>query len=136
MPHGLFCDLYLSHMRWAHVRALVNSVFILSHLFGAPARVNGILKYEFYLDRCFSNLADVQIVVKDTIRVYNNLRPHASCDYLTPDQAHKCSGVLKKRWKNYKRDKRPKEIQPISEEVKLVLAQLLKKEDPVEVVLQ
>ena len=96
-------------------------------------RVNGILKYEFYLDRCFSGLADVEFVVKDTIRVYNNLRPHASCDYLTPDQAHKRSGVLKKRWKNYKRDKKPREMQPISEEVKIVLAQLLKKEDPVEV---
>ena len=96
-------------------------------------RVNGILKYEFYLDRCFSGLADVEFVVKDTIRVYNNLRPHASCDYLTPDQAHKRSGVLKKRWKNYKRDKKPREMQPISEEVKIVLAQLLKKENPVEV---
>ncbi len=21
VPHGLFCDLFLSHMRWAHVRA-------------------------------------------------------------------------------------------------------------------
>jgi transposase InsO family protein len=97
-------------------------------------RVNGILKYEFYFDRCFSNLVEVQLVVNDTVRVYNNLRPHASCDYLTPDQAHKRSGVLKKRWKNYKRDKKPKEMQPISEEVKLVLAQLLKKEDPVEIV--
>jgi len=96
-------------------------------------RVNGILKYEFYLDRCFSNLAEVQSVVKDTVRVYNNHRPHASCDYLTPQLAHHRSGVLKKRWKNYKRDKKPKEMEPISEEVMLALAQLLKKEDPVEV---
>lgn len=96
-------------------------------------RVNGILKSEFYLDRCFSDLAEVEFVVKDTIRVYNNLRPHASCDYLTPEQAHKRSGVLKKRWKSYKQDKKPKEMQPISEEVKSVLAQLLKKEIPVEV---
>jgi putative transposase len=96
-------------------------------------RVNGILKSEFYLDRCFNNLAEVQFVVKDTVRVYNNLRPHASCDYLTPDQAHNMSGVLKKRWKNYNQDKEPKEIQPISEEVKLVLAQLLKKDSFIEV---
>jgi putative transposase len=96
-------------------------------------RVNGILKSEFYLDRCFSNLEEVQNVVKDTIRVYNNLRPHASCDFLTPVQAHERSGVLKRRWKNYKQKNQPKEIQPISEEVKLVLAQLLKKENPVEV---
>lgn len=96
-------------------------------------RVNGILKSEFYLDRCFRNLEDVRFVVKDTVRIYNNLRPHASCDYLTPELAHTCKGVLKKRWKSYKRVKQPKEIQPISEEVKLVLAQLLKKENPVNV---
>jgi transposase InsO family protein len=95
-------------------------------------RVNGILKYEFYLDKCFSNLAAVQFVVKETVRVYNNLRPHASCDYLTPEQAHQRSGVMKKRWKNYKRDYKPKEMQPISEEVKLALAQLLKTECIVE----
>lgn len=96
-------------------------------------RVNGILKSEFYLDRYFRNLAEVRFVVKDTVRIYNNLRPHASCDYLTPDQAHAREGVLKKRWKNYYTVKQSKELQPISEEVKLVLAQLLKKEKPVEV---
>jgi putative transposase len=98
-------------------------------------RVNGIFKYEFYLDKRFKNLADVQFVVKETVKVYNNLRPHASCNYLTPEQANQCSGVLKKRWKNYKRDNKPKEMQPISEEVKLVLAQLLKKECLVEAAL-
>jgi len=96
-------------------------------------RVNGILKYEFYLNRYFRNLEEVQLVVKDTIRVYNSLRPHASCDNSTPEQAHRCEGVLRKRWKNYKQKNQPKEIEPISEEVKLVLAQLLKKENPVDI---
>jgi transposase InsO family protein len=96
-------------------------------------RVNGILKSEFYLDRCFNDLAEVCIVVHDTIRIYNSLRPHASCDYLTPDQAHTCNGVLKKRWKNYNQVKQLKELTPISEEVKLVLSQLLKKVDNVEI---
>jgi len=35
------------------------------------------------------------------------IRPHASCDYLTPEQAHLESGVPKKRWKpkKYKQKK-------------------------------
>jgi transposase InsO family protein len=100
-------------------------------------RVNGILKSEYYLDRYFSSLKEVQFIVKDTIAIYNELRPHASCGYLTPNEAHTFSGELKKRWKNYKKIKPPKEIEPIMEEVKLAIAQLLKKEknqDVVEVI--
>ncbi|MGV3587840.1 MAG: hypothetical protein ACO1OF_12610, partial [Adhaeribacter sp.] len=37
------------------------------------------------------------------IQAYNNLRPHASCDYLTPSQAHQQQGPLKKRWRKYER---------------------------------
>ena len=64
-------------------------------------RVNGIFKTEFYLDRCFKNITQVKQVVKEMVAVYNNQRPHASCDYLTPEQAHHHSGVLKKRWRTY-----------------------------------
>lgn len=99
----------------------------------AAERVNGILKDEFYLDRCFRDLQEVECVVKDTVRIYNSLRPHASCDYLTPNQAHNRNGVLKKRWKNYNQVKQSKELTPVSEEVKLVLSQLLKKVDQVEI---
>ena len=92
-------------------------------------RVNGILKSEYYLDRYFSSLAEVRFVVKDTVTIYNELRPHASCDYLTPEVAHTHNGVLKKRWKNIKKEKKPKELEPITEEVKFAIAQLLKKEN-------
>ena len=63
--------------------------------------VNGILKTEFYLDRFFKDIYQVKLVVKEVVSVYNTYRPHASCNYLTPDKAHKKSGVLKKRWRNY-----------------------------------
>ena len=36
------------------------------------------------------------------VLMHNQLRPHSSCDYLTPDQAHLQSGTLKKRWKTVK----------------------------------
>lgn len=91
-------------------------------------RVNGILKSEFYLDRYFDNINQVRHIVKESILIYNTQRPHASCDYLTPDEAHECKGILKKRWKNYKPDKQFHEPEPIAEEVKKVLDQLLKKD--------
>lgn len=94
-------------------------------------RVNGILKTEFYLDRYFKDIQQVTFVVRDTIEVYNTQRPHASCDYLTPQQAHMCSGIFDKRWKDYKRKERTKDLKPIGEEVKQVLEQLLKKKPEV-----
>jgi hypothetical protein len=44
--------------------------------------------------------------IAKAIHAYNQLRPHASCDYMTPAQAHGKKGILNKRWsrnttKNY-----------------------------------
>jgi putative transposase len=62
-------------------------------------RVNGILKDEFLLDRTFDNYEQVLSKITESIHVYNHLRPHASCDYLTPEQAHQKQGLLKAKWK-------------------------------------
>lgn len=52
-------------------------------------RVNGILKQEFMIDRFGKNLKDKTDLVKDAIKKYNQVRPHYSCYYLTPEQMHK-----------------------------------------------
>ena len=65
-------------------------------------RVNGILKDEFNLDRKFVCHLEAKEAVEGAIKIYNYRRPHASCDYLTPVQAHERQGNLKQRWKNYK----------------------------------
>jgi predicted secreted Zn-dependent protease len=39
--------------------------------------------------------------VETIIGLYNNKRPHLSNNYLTPEQAHKMNGVLKRQWKTY-----------------------------------
>jgi putative transposase len=62
-------------------------------------RVNGILKYDFDLGRIFSSTEQAQQAIEQSIRAYNELRPHMSCDFLTPSQAHQVTGPLKKRWK-------------------------------------
>jgi transposase InsO family protein len=67
-------------------------------------RVNGILKSEFGLDRLFKNYEAAAAIVAESIRIYNEQRPHASCDYLTPNQAHTKQGELVRRWRTKKKD--------------------------------
>lgn len=64
-------------------------------------RVNGIIKTEFNLHSSQLGFEQTYNQIKRSIKVYNEIRPHSSCDYLTPNQAHLQSENLKKRWKNY-----------------------------------
>lgn len=66
-------------------------------------RINGILKAEFGLHKTFVGFEDAERAVTKGISVYNNVRLHASCDYLTPSLAHSKTGPLTRRWKNYKK---------------------------------
>ena len=67
-------------------------------------RVNGILKDEFLQEK-YDSFEEAQNSVAKSISVYNVLRPHSSCDMLTPQVAHQKQGVLKKHWKNYYKKK-------------------------------
>lgn len=62
-------------------------------------RVNGILKGEFLLDKTFSSLQNASQAVHSAVERYNQIRPHDSCNRLTPMQAHEHHGFLPKRWK-------------------------------------
>ena len=62
-------------------------------------RINGILKGEFGLDDNFENIELLEAQVYQYIALYNQLRPHLSIEYLTPNQAHKQQKVKMKTWK-------------------------------------
>jgi transposase InsO family protein len=62
-------------------------------------RVNGILKTEFGIATSFKNYDEAKQGIQTAINTYNCRRPHASCNYLTPQQAHNISGKLKSKWK-------------------------------------
>ena len=72
-------------------------------------RVNGTIKNDFFPKRVYQNHKEATKAVSRIIEVYNQKRPHASVDYLTPDQAHIKEGNLKKRWKHYSKVKKQKE---------------------------
>ncbi|MCT3957488.1 transposase, partial [Elizabethkingia anophelis] len=51
-------------------------------------RVNGILKDEFGLYDKLENILQAKELAKQSIQIYNQLRPHLSCSMLTPNQMH------------------------------------------------
>lgn len=64
-------------------------------------RINGILKQEYLtIERC-NNLDELKRKVDMSILIYNRLRPHLSCNLMTPSNAHKRKGPIKRKWKNY-----------------------------------
>ena len=67
-------------------------------------RINRTIKKEFHC-RAFLTFEQASAAIAKSIQAYNTLRPHASCDYLTPNQAHQQQGLLKKRWRKYDRKK-------------------------------
>lgn len=73
-------------------------------------RMNRTLKEEFALDRTFLSGAQARQLVKEAIQYYNQVRPHASCGYMTPTQAHCGSGPMIKKWRQVKR-KTPEKVQ-------------------------
>jgi putative transposase len=72
-------------------------------------RVNGIIKNEFFPKKVYQNHKEAKKSIAIIIMHYNQTRPHASLDYLTPDQAHQKDGEINKRWKTYRKIKKGKE---------------------------
>lgn len=62
-------------------------------------RVNGILKSEFELERYIVSINVMKKIVKQSIDIYNTLRPHYSCYMHTPEYMHKQKEVVIKTYK-------------------------------------
>lgn len=67
-------------------------------------RLNGILKNELLLNENFDSFEAAKKAIDRAVHIYNEKRPHLSCNMLTPKQAHKPGmGVLKKLWRPRKK---------------------------------
>lgn len=69
-------------------------------------RINGILKHEFNIDRHHISNALRRKLVDESIETYNNLRPHFSNYYLTPNQMHKQTKIRMRTYKNKNQSKK------------------------------
>lgn len=63
-------------------------------------RVNGILKAEFIGYKNKESIETMEKLVKNSIDIYNEQRPHYSCLYLTPIQMHLQNKIKIKTYKN------------------------------------
>jgi transposase InsO family protein len=61
-------------------------------------RINGILKNEYLTEGYFLDLKDAQREVAQAIWMYNHKRPHYSCKFQTPSEAHHNEGFEIKKW--------------------------------------
>jgi putative transposase len=66
-------------------------------------RVNRTIKEDMLLNRGFMSYAAAEEGVQRAVENYNQLRPHRSCGYYTPEQAHRMQGELVKKWRVAKR---------------------------------
>ena len=68
-------------------------------------RINGILKQEFNIDKFDVETKIKRKIVEESIEIYNELRPHFSNHYLTPNQMHKQEKLKIKTYRNKNQSK-------------------------------
>lgn len=73
-------------------------------------RINGILKYEFLLIDGFRDHLQAVSTIRDSIKVYNQERPHLTCSMLTPEQAHNQSNLVLRKWNKKPRGHQATEV--------------------------
>lgn len=71
-------------------------------------RINGILKTELLRD-AYPTHEEALAAITRAIDIYNNERPHRSVDMMTPAEAHKKTGTIKKRWRTNSRRRKSAE---------------------------
>lgn len=65
-------------------------------------RINNTMKNELLKDIRFHSLEEVIACVAPAVAFYNQERPHMSLDMLTPAEAAKMTGELRKHWVSYR----------------------------------
>ena len=64
-------------------------------------RINGILKQEYLVDQQPKGILRAKEVLKQSVQLYNNERPHSSISNFTPTDVHLLNLKTEKLWKNY-----------------------------------
>ncbi len=82
-------------------------------------RINGIMKEEYLKNLKIKNIIKARTELEKAIDLYNNHRPHLSCNYHTPNEIHEGHKVPKVRWKNYYKNTNANPCQDQAESVNL-----------------
>ena len=98
------CDTYQALLKRKRVKCSMTESYD-PYANAVAERVNGILKQEFLLDKQKADLTMMRKMVRNSIQIYNHLRPHHSCYMRTPEQMHRQSKI---RIRSYKKTNRTK----------------------------
>lgn len=67
-------------------------------------RINSTVKNELFKGIRFSSIQQVRDAMETAVQFYNTMRPHMSVDMMTPQEAAKCNGEIRKWWKSYREE--------------------------------
>lgn len=65
-------------------------------------RINNTVKNELLKGLRFSSIKEVHDAIEVAVEFYNTRRPHMSINMMTPEEAAKCNGEIRKWWKSYR----------------------------------
>lgn len=65
-------------------------------------RINSTVKNELLKGMRFRSVTEVVSALGKAVEFYNTRRPHMSLDWMTPEEAARCNGEIKKWWKSYR----------------------------------
>lgn len=67
-------------------------------------RINSTVKNELLKGIRFTSIQQVEDAMETAVQFYNTMRPHMSVDMMTPKEAAKCNGEIRKWWKSYREE--------------------------------
>lgn len=70
-------------------------------------RINGIIKNEYLAYYNIKNKEEARIGLMKAVTLYNQQRPHLSCNLLTPETVHHQNLTVQRLWKNYYKKNKP-----------------------------
>lgn len=95
------CDVYQKTLKKKRIQCSMTEKYD-PYQNAVAERVNGILKHEFIEHLKIQDLNLMKAVVKDSIDIYNNERPHFSNFFLTPEQMHQQKNIKMRTYKKQK----------------------------------
>ncbi len=67
-------------------------------------KINSTLKNKLFKGMRFSCIKEASDAMKLAMDFYNTMRPHMSINMMTPQEAAKCNGEIRKWWRSYRED--------------------------------
>jgi putative transposase len=73
-------------------------------------RINGIIKEEYLYNHVVTNIKEAKKILANTVKLYNEDRPHMSIGNHYPSTVHESNIKTDKLWKNYYAPKKEEEV--------------------------